>query len=86
MSEKKQDKQKLEEDDLFKDIGDWLDLSEKEEFIIFKCIDCGCIDQVPAFIIGEFSYDLEEGEEVELECPECNGTLRVASESPEVNE
>ncbi|WP_209125682.1 hypothetical protein [Alkalihalobacillus sp. BA299] len=88
MSEKKEklDEQKQEEEDLFKDIEDWLNLDEEEETVSFKCMDCGCIDQVPTYIIGEFSYDLEEGEEVELECPECNGTLREAKESPEVKE
>jgi hypothetical protein len=39
-------------------------------------VECGCIDPVPEFIVGEFSYDLEPGEEVEMFCPKCNGTMR----------
>lgn len=63
-----EDKQSLE---------DWfLGTDEPEVYIDFQCIECGCIDPVPEFIIGEFSVDLKKGEEVEMHCPECDGTMR----------
>jgi hypothetical protein len=49
---------------------------EPEVLIDFVCLKCGCVDPVPEFIIGEFSYDLKKGEEVEMFCPKCNGTMR----------
>lgn len=58
------------------DLEDLLGTNEEEQMIEFQCMNCGAIDEVPEFIIGEFSYDLEEGEEVEMYCPECNGTTR----------
>ena len=30
----------------------------------------------------EFHFDLEEGEEVEVVCPSCNGTMRQARKDP----
>lgn len=51
------------------------DDDEPEVFIDYVCVDCGCIDPVPEFIVAECAYDLEPGEEPEFFCPECNGTL-----------
>lgn len=67
------EKIKKEQDEM---LEDFLGLNEPEVFIDFECIECGCIDPVPEFIVGEFSYDLEPGEEVEMVCPKCNGTMR----------
>ncbi|HEX6922958.1 MAG TPA: hypothetical protein VF149_03975 [Bacillales bacterium] len=66
----------LDPDDLF-------GLNDKEEIIMFQCVDCGGMDPVPEFVVGEFSFELEEGEEVEVECPKCNGTMRRAKEKAE---
>jgi hypothetical protein len=46
----------------------------------FKCIDCGYEEPVPEFIVDEFSWGLKKGEEVEMFCPECNGTLKMKRE------
>lgn len=62
--------------DDFLEFEDWFSINEQKEEFPFRFIDCGCIDPVPASIMGEFSYDLKEGEEVEMHCPECNGTMR----------
>lgn len=79
LSNKKQDDDLLkwlEEDDPF-------GLEEEMEIVIFKCMDCGKEDEVPEYIIGEFSFDLKEGEEVELQCPFCEeGTMREARDVP----
>ncbi|GAE95515.1 hypothetical protein JCM21714_4793 [Gracilibacillus boraciitolerans JCM 21714] len=48
---------------------DPLGLNEKEVLLLFQCLDCKKTDDVPEFIVGEFSVDLNEGEEVELHCP-----------------
>jgi len=67
---------------------DWLDeedpfgLNEEMEIVIFKCLDCKKTDEVPEYIIGEFSVDLKEGEEVEIHCPYCNGTMQEARNVP----
>jgi len=53
----------------------YLDDDEPEVFIDYVCVDCGCIDRIPEFIVAECAYDLERGEEPEFFCPECNGTL-----------
>jgi len=58
------------------DLNELFGLNEEDSIIEFQCVDCGCTDEVPAFIVGEFSVDLKEGEEVEMFCPECNGTIR----------
>lgn len=50
--------------------------------IKFKCLDCKKEDEVPDFVVDEFAYDLEKDEEVEVECPFCNGTMREAKENP----
>jgi hypothetical protein len=79
LSDKKQDNDLLkwlEEDDPF-------GLEEEMEIVIFKCMDCGKEDEVPEYLIGEFSFDLKEGEEVELQCPFCaEGTMREARDVP----
>ncbi|HEY0828608.1 MAG TPA: hypothetical protein VGE40_10970 [Bacilli bacterium] len=54
---------------------EFLGLNEPEVFIDFVRLVCGCIDPVPEFIIDEFSWDLKKGEEVEMCCPKCNGTM-----------
>ncbi|UOQ92758.1 hypothetical protein MUO14_20445 [Halobacillus shinanisalinarum] len=58
----------------------WLD----EELVIveFECIDCKKTDDVPDYIIDECSLDLKKGEEVELECPFCHGTMIKAKNAP----
>jgi len=67
---------------------DWLDeedpfgLNEEMEIVIFKCLDCKKTDEVPEYIIGEFSVGLKEGEEVEIHCPYCNGAMREARNAP----
>jgi DNA-directed RNA polymerase subunit RPC12/RpoP len=53
----------------------YFDDDEPEVFIDYVCIDCGCIDPVPEFVVGECAYDLEPGELPEFICPECDGTL-----------
>lgn len=73
-----------EQDDFLR----WLDeedpfgLNEEMKFIIFKCIDCGKEDEVPDYVVEEFSFDLKENEEVEVVCPFCNGTARQARKDP----
>lgn len=67
---------------------DWMDeddpfgLKEKIELVLFKCLDCGGTDEVPEYIIGEFSVDKNNRGEVELHCPHCNGTMKEASNAP----
>ncbi|MEF2247335.1 hypothetical protein [Paenibacillus sp. IITD108] len=51
------------------------DDDEEEVFIDYVCVDCGCLDPVPDFIVGECSYGLEPGESPVFVCPECNGDL-----------
>lgn len=55
---------------------------EEDVLIKFRCLDCKKEDEVPDFVVDEFAYDLEKDEEVEVECPFCNGTMREAKESP----
>ncbi|MGX4588426.1 hypothetical protein [Paenibacillus chitinolyticus] len=40
---------------------------EPEVFIDYVCVDCGCIDPVPEFVVGECAYDLEPGESPEFQ-------------------
>lgn len=78
-SKKTRDKAKQDNKFPWDDLGDLdelLGLNERDSIIEFQCIDCGSIDEVPAFVVGEFSVGLKEGEEVEMFCPECNGTIR----------
>ena len=82
MSKGKKEKNKdgqQKQDKIYWD-GPEMDLScfdndEPEVFIDHVCVECGCIDPVPEFIVAECAYDLEPGEEPEFFCPECNGTL-----------
>ena len=55
---------------------------EDDEMLLFECIDCGGKDEVPDFVVDEFSFDLKKGEEVETVCPFCNGTMRRAKDVP----
>ncbi|HBZ09767.1 MAG TPA: hypothetical protein DEO65_07815 [Bacillus bacterium] len=57
-------------------------LDEDLEIVIFRCLDCNTTDEVPEYIIGEFSVDLNKGEEVKLHCPKCNSTMIDARENP----
>jgi hypothetical protein len=78
---KKQDDVFPFEENLLKKAQERFGIEETEDQIIeFQCIDCGCIDEVPDFVVGEFSIDLKTGEEVEMVCPSCNGTLRIKKE------
>ncbi|MFE7065211.1 hypothetical protein ACFVAD_24225 [Sutcliffiella sp. NPDC057660] len=71
-------KEKLDEECL-----PWaIDMEEEDETILFKCIDCGEEDEVPDFIVDEYSYDLKKGEEVETACPVCDGIMRRAKNVP----
>lgn len=52
----------------------------KDTLIKMKCIKCGHIADVPDWIIGEFAEeDRLSGRdgEVEIECPVCNGAMRI---------
>lgn len=57
-------------------------LNEEMEIVLFQCLDCHKTDEVPEYIIGEFSVDLKKGEEVEMHCPYCNGTMIEARNVP----
>lgn len=57
-------------------------LNEPLELAYFVCTKCGEIDEVPAYIIGEFMVDKKPGEPVALECPKCNGAMFEAKEDP----
>lgn len=50
-------------------------LNEPIELVSFVCTKCKQIDEVPAYLIGEFMVDKKLGEEVSLECPYCNGEM-----------
>lgn len=77
-----------EQDELSKAFLESLDkddpfgLNEEIKIIIFKCLDCGKEDEVPEYVVDEFHFDLKKGEEVELVCPFCNGTMRRARKNP----
>lgn len=69
MSEKNKKAKREPQDNVYTD-GPEIDFSlfdddEPEVFIDYVCVECGCIDPVPEFIVAECAYD----------CPECNGTL-----------
>ncbi|WP_246206608.1 hypothetical protein [Virgibacillus ihumii] len=80
-NQRKQDKSSLE-------IDKWLDevdpfgLDEDMEIVLFKCLDCHGTDEVPEYIIGEFSVDKNKGDEVKLHCPHCNGTMIEERNAP----
>lgn len=65
---------------------DWLDeflgLDKEDTYIDFQCKDCGEIDHVPEYVVDEFSVDKKNGEEVEMHCPACNGTIIRARNAP----
>lgn len=79
-SNKKQDEQ---QDGFLKwlDENDPLDV-EPEVTITFICTKCKKEDEVPNFVVDEFHYDLEEGEEVEVVCPFCCSAMRQARKDP----
>lgn len=54
---------------------------EPEVWIDYVCVECGELDPVPDYIVGECSYGLKPGEFPEFVCPACNGTL-VRKEEP----
>jgi len=68
--------------DKWKNGEDPFGLNKEMIIVLFKCMDCKGTDEVPEYIIGEFSVDLNKGEEVELHCPHCNGTMREARDVP----
>ena len=51
-----------------------------DTLIKMKCIKCGHIANVPDWIIGEFAEEDRlsgHDDEVEIECPVCNGAMRI---------
>lgn len=48
------------------------------ELASFVCTKCGGMDEVPAYVVGEFMVDKKPGEAVALECPKCNGAMHEA--------
>lgn len=66
----------------WQDEDDPFGLNEEMELVLFKCLDCNGTDEVPDYIIGEFSVDLNRGEEVEIHCPHCSGTMIEARKRP----
>ncbi|MBD2872922.1 hypothetical protein IDH41_30615 [Paenibacillus sp. IB182493] len=65
-----------ERDDEKEEVAEMFSFDDEEEvFIDYVCVDCGCVDPVPDFIVGECSYELEPGESPVFVCPECNGDL-----------
>lgn len=75
-------------DELSKDFLKWLEeddpfgLEEEMVILTFKCKDCGKEDEVPEYVVEDFYVDLNEGEEVEIECPFCGGTMLQARNVP----
>lgn len=57
-------------------------LKEPIELVSFVCTKCKQIDEVPAYIIGEFMVDKRPGEAISLECPYCNGEMFEAKDDP----
>lgn len=57
-------------------------LKEEMKIVLFQCLDCHGTDEVPEYIIGEFSVDKNNRDEVELHCPHCNGTMIEAKNVP----
>lgn len=52
----------------------------KDTLVKMKCVACDHIADVPDWIIGEFAEeDRMSGKdgEVEIECPVCNGAMRI---------
>lgn len=77
-----------EQDDMSKELLRWLEeddpfgLNEEIKTILFKCEDCRKEDDVPDFVVHEFQLDKKKGEEVEVECPFCGGTMLRAKNNP----
>lgn len=72
---------KKTQDELSKDFLKWLEeddpfgLEDEMTILTFKCKDCGKEDEVPEYVVEDFSVGLNEGEEVEIECPFCGGSM-----------
>ena len=52
----------------------------KDTLVKMKCVACGHIADVPDWIIGEFAEEdrmSSKDGEVEIECPVCNGAMRI---------
>lgn len=81
MNERKSKELENEKEEVV-DLFSFDDFNE-EVFIDYVCVDCGCLDPVPEFIVGECSYELEPGESPVFVCPECNGDLVRKKESAE---
>ena len=75
-------------DELSKKFLEWLEeddpFGSDDEIVLlsFKCKDCGNRDEVPEYVVEDFSVDLKDGEEVEIECPFCGGTMLRARNVP----
>ena len=75
-------------DELSKEFLEWLEeddpfgLDDEIVLLSFKCKDCGKRDDVPEYVVEDFSVDLNEDEEVEIECPFCGGTMLRARNVP----
>ena len=80
--------QKKKPDELSKEFLKWLEeddpfgLEDEIVLLSFKCKDCGKRDEVPEYVIEDFSVDLNNDEEVEIECPFCGGTMLQARNVP----
>lgn len=79
---KKKSEELVEDDLAWLDGDDPFGLNEPIELVSFVCVDCKGIDEVPAYIIGEFMVDKKPGEPVTLECPYCNGEMFEAKNDP----
>lgn len=79
---KKKSEERFEDDLAWLDTENLFDLNEPMELVSFVCVDCKQIDEVPAYIIGEFMVDKKPGESVSLECPYCNGEMFEAKNDP----
>lgn len=75
MDDKRKDNEQDNEKEEAVEIFPFDDDEEEEVFIDYVCVDCGCLDPVPDFIVGECSYGLKPGESPVFVCPECNGDL-----------
>ncbi|MCM3732713.1 hypothetical protein M3196_20990 [Fictibacillus nanhaiensis] len=79
---------KKEQDELNKDFFKSLEeedpfgLNEEIKTITFTCKDCHEEDDVPDFVVAEFGLDKKKGEEVEVQCPSCGGTMIQARKNP----
>ncbi|MFC7372291.1 hypothetical protein ACFQPF_11450 [Fictibacillus iocasae] len=75
-------------DELSEELVRWLEeedpfgLNEEIKTITFVCKECREEDDVPDFVVGEFRLDKKKGEEVEIQCPNCGGTMIQARNNP----